>query len=111
VSARAVDPARVVALVVGVERYAAGPRWTLPGPVTDALRFRDWLRSTGVPDANILLHLAPADGSAVLTGCRPADHETLRRALVHGGADTASWTATNICGSTAPTPRKRTAAT
>lgn len=82
-SARAVDPARVVALVVGVERYAAGRRWTLPGPVRDALRFRDWLRSTGVPDANILLHLAPADGSAALTGCRPADHETLRRALVH----------------------------
>lgn len=82
-SARTVDPARVVALVVGVERYAAGSGWTLPGPVRDALRFRDWLRSTGVPDANILLHLAPADGPAPLIGCRPADHETLRRVLVH----------------------------
>ncbi|MEU2404961.1 caspase family protein [Streptomyces rubiginosohelvolus] len=89
VSADAVDPARVVALVVGVERYAAGPRWTLPGPVRDALRFRDWLRSTGVPDANILLHLAPAETAETAatvdadTGHRDADHETLRRALVH----------------------------
>ncbi len=47
--AGAVDPARVVALVVGVERCAAGSRWTLPGPVRDALRFRDRLRSTAVP--------------------------------------------------------------
>ncbi|MFJ6512709.1 caspase family protein [Streptomyces sp. NPDC091406] len=82
-AAGAVDPARVVALVVGVEAYAAGPRWTLPGPVRDALRFRDWLRSTGVPDANILLHLAPAPGPGPLPGHRDADHETLRRALVH----------------------------
>ncbi|MFE6773642.1 caspase family protein [Streptomyces fimicarius] len=82
-SAPTVDPARVVALVVGVEAYAAGPRWTLPGPARDALRFRDWLRSTGVPDANILLHLAPAQGPDAVTGHRGADHETLRRALVH----------------------------
>ncbi|WP_327332396.1 effector-associated domain 2-containing protein [Streptomyces anulatus] len=78
-----VDPARVVALVVGVEAYAAGPHWTLPGPVRDALRFRDWLRSTGVPDANILLHLAPAEGTDAVAGHRGADHETLRRVLVH----------------------------
>ncbi|SCF65176.1 hypothetical protein GA0115255_101424 [Streptomyces sp. Ncost-T6T-2b] len=83
VSAHPVDPARVVALVVGVEAYAAGPRWTLPGPVRDALRFRDWLRSTGVPDTNILLHLAPAEGTGPVTGHRGADHETLRRTLVH----------------------------
>ncbi|MCC8479818.1 caspase family protein [Streptomyces globisporus] len=82
-SAHSVDPARVVALVVGVEAYAAGPRWTLPGPVRDALRFRDWLRSTGVPDTNILLHLAPAEGTGPVTGHRGADHETLRRTLVH----------------------------
>ncbi|MDX3596021.1 caspase family protein [Streptomyces sp. ID03-2B] len=82
-SAPTVDPARVVALVVGVEAYAAGPGWTLPGPVRDALRFRDWLRSTGVPDANILLHLAPAQCPDTVTGHRGADHETLRRALVH----------------------------
>ncbi|MFD4018716.1 effector-associated domain 2-containing protein [Streptomyces sindenensis] len=83
VSAHGVDPARVVALVVGVEAYAAGPRWTLPGPVRDALRFRDWLRSTGVPDTNILLHLAPAERTDAVTCHRDADHETLRRVLVH----------------------------
>lgn len=82
-TAGGVDPARVVALVVGVEAYAAGPHWTLPGPVRDALRFRDWLRSTGVPDANILLHLAPAEGTDAVAGHRGADHETLRRVLVH----------------------------
>ncbi|WNF30535.1 caspase family protein [Streptomyces sp. C11-1] len=92
---RSVDPARVTALIVGVERYAAGPRWTLPGPVRDALRFRAWLRSAGVPDTNILLHLAPAESpaggpakepdgrSGAGGGHGPADHETLRRVLVH----------------------------
>lgn len=73
-------PQRTHALVVGVERYAAGPAWDLPGPARDALRFRDWLLRTGVPEGNILLCLSPlADTPAPYL---PADHGTLRRLLV-----------------------------
>ncbi|KIF71240.1 hypothetical protein HY68_25840 [Streptomyces sp. AcH 505] len=78
----AVAPARVFALVVGIERYAAGDTWTLPGPARDAVRFRAWLRAAGVPEHNILLHLAPAGGYDPGVAYRPADHAALRRALV-----------------------------
>ncbi|MFE7710391.1 caspase family protein [Streptomyces sp. NPDC057486] len=77
-----VAPDRVVALVIGIEQYAAGPDWNLPGPVRDALRFRDWLLARGVPDTNILLHLAPLSGADPGVPYRPADHDTLRRAFV-----------------------------
>lgn len=79
---RQVEPERVVALVVGIEQYAAGEDWNLPGPVRDALRFRDWLLARGVPDAGILLHLAPLPGTEPDVRYRPADHDTLRRAFV-----------------------------
>ncbi|MDF6046374.1 caspase family protein [Streptomyces sp. JH14] len=79
---RPVAPDRVVALVIGIEQYAAGPDWNLPGPVRDALRFREWLLACGVPDPNILLHLAPLSGADPEVPYRPADHDTLRRAFV-----------------------------
>ncbi|MFD4692200.1 caspase family protein [Streptomyces sp. NPDC058463] len=79
---RPVEPERIVALVIGIEKYAAGADWNLPGPVRDALRFRDWLLARGVPDANILLHLAPLPGTEPEVRYRPADHDTLRRAFV-----------------------------
>ncbi|WP_031085541.1 effector-associated domain 2-containing protein [Streptomyces sp. NRRL WC-3549] len=78
----AVPPERVVALVVGIERYGAGAAWDLPGPARDALRFRDWLLARGVPESRILLHLAPLPGSEPGAPFRPADHDSLRRALV-----------------------------
>ncbi|MEU8741342.1 effector-associated domain 2-containing protein [Streptomyces halstedii] len=77
-----VRPEGVVALVVGIERYAAGAAWDLPGPVRDALRFRDWLLSLGVPEGAVLLHLAPLPGSGLRVPFRPADHDSLRRSLV-----------------------------
>ncbi|MCX4965891.1 caspase family protein [Streptomyces sp. NBC_00654] len=77
-------PHRVLALVVGIERYAAGDGWNLPGPVRDALRFRDWLLARGVPETNILLHLAPLDGEDPGVPFRPADHNSLRSAFVTG---------------------------
>ncbi|MBW5486790.1 caspase family protein [Streptomyces bambusae] len=73
-------PDRTFALVVGIERYGAGPAWDLPGPAGDALRFRDWLLRGGVPDRNILLCLAPLADPGV--PYRPADHDTLRRLVV-----------------------------
>ncbi|MER5931136.1 caspase family protein [Streptomyces sp. NPDC002054] len=78
----AVSPDRAFALVVGIERYAAGPAWELPGPARDALRFRDWLLRSGVPDRNVLLCLDPLTDPGVPH--HPADHGTLRRLLLSG---------------------------
>ncbi|MFJ9722502.1 caspase family protein [Streptomyces sp. NPDC101209] len=82
-SEQAVSPQDVHALIVGIETYAFGPRWTLPGPSDDALRFRTWLIDRGIPDVNIALHLAPAPGHAPDLPYRPCDRWALRRALVH----------------------------
>ncbi|MEU9347050.1 caspase family protein [Streptomyces sp. NPDC048278] len=54
----AARPDRTHAVVVGVERYAAGPSWDLPGPAADARRFTAWLRGRGVPAAHISLLLS-----------------------------------------------------
>ncbi|MFE9043914.1 caspase family protein [Streptomyces sp. NPDC007818] len=56
-------PERTYALVVGAERYGAGPSWDLPGPAADARRFTAWLRGRGVPAAHISLLLAPLPGA------------------------------------------------
>ncbi|MCS0601372.1 caspase family protein [Streptomyces sp. LP11] len=58
-----VRPERTHAVVVGVERYAAGAAWDLPGPAADARRFTAWLRGRGVPAAHIQLLLAPLAGA------------------------------------------------
>ncbi|MFD5538804.1 hypothetical protein ACFWIJ_13435 [Streptomyces sp. NPDC127079] len=55
------DPARVHAVIVGIEQYPRHPRWNLPGAVDDALRFHKWLREGGVPAENIQLLLAPEE--------------------------------------------------
>lgn len=82
IPAPAVDPARVHALVVGVETYDAGTGWDLPGPARDAVRFHRLLRAAGVPEANIRLHLAPLPPYVPEVPYAPADHATLRRVLV-----------------------------
>ncbi|MPY59606.1 effector-associated domain 2-containing protein [Streptomyces spongiae] len=76
-----ITPDRIFALVVGIERYAAGPAWDLPGPAHDALRFRDWLLGKGVPERNILLHLDPLSAPGSPPG-DTADHSRLRDVLV-----------------------------
>lgn len=55
-----VSPQRTYALVVGVERYEAGPTWDLDGPASDAARFTSWLLSRGVPPDQVLVFLSPA---------------------------------------------------
>ncbi|MGW0332990.1 effector-associated domain 2-containing protein [Streptomyces sp. NPDC003011] len=77
-----VDPARVHALIVGVERYDAGSGWDLPGPARDAVAFHRLLRAAGVPDAHLRLHLAPLPPYTPEVPYEPADHATLRRVLV-----------------------------
>jgi hypothetical protein len=73
-----VPPERIHALVVGVEQYRAGRLWDLPGPATDALRFRDWLLARGVPEENILLCLGPLPGPSAAVPHLPADYATVR---------------------------------
>ncbi len=77
-----VDPARVHALIVGIETYEAGSAWDLPGPARDAVAFHRMLCSAGVPEHQLRLHLAPLPPYEPQVEHRPADHATLRRALV-----------------------------
>jgi hypothetical protein len=77
-----VDPARVHALIVGVEAYDAGRAWDLPGPARDAVAFHRLLRAAGVPDAQLRLHLAPLAPFVPDVPYAPADRATLRRVLV-----------------------------
>ncbi|WP_327414691.1 caspase family protein [Streptomyces sp. NBC_01233] len=57
------DPARVHAVVVGIEHYPRAAGWDLVGACADAVRFARWLRHRGVPAANIMLLLAAAPSS------------------------------------------------
>ncbi|MFE7168250.1 caspase family protein [Streptomyces sp. NPDC057616] len=77
------DPARVHALIVGVESYAAGRGWDLPGPARDALAFRRLLLTAGVPETNLRVHLAPLPPFVPDVPHAAADHATLRRVLVN----------------------------
>ncbi|MEU7068619.1 caspase family protein [Streptomyces narbonensis] len=81
-------PERTYAVVVGAERYAAGPSWDLPGPAADARRFTGWLRGRGVPAANVFLLLDPLPGAGgpevdvtAGTAGREAVQEVLTRRL------------------------------
>ncbi len=56
-----VNPQRTYALVVGIEKYEAGPEWDLNGPAHDAIRFANWLSKRGLPPESILLLLSPLD--------------------------------------------------
>ncbi|MFD9933201.1 caspase family protein [Streptomyces massasporeus] len=77
-----VDPARVHALVVGIEAYEAGDAWGLPGPARDAVRFWRLLRESGVPESQLRLHLSPLPPYDPQVPYRSADQATLRRVLV-----------------------------
>jgi hypothetical protein len=77
-----VDPARVHALVVGIEAYEAGDAWRLPGPARDAVRFWRLLRDAGVPESQLRLHLAPLPSYDPHVPYERADRATLRRVLV-----------------------------
>ncbi|MFD0269842.1 hypothetical protein ACFVGY_25270 [Streptomyces sp. NPDC127106] len=53
------DPARVHAVVVGIEHFKYIEDLNLPGAAADAMRFARWLRMRGVPKDNITLLLTP----------------------------------------------------
>ncbi|MET9734600.1 hypothetical protein ABZZ79_29365 [Streptomyces sp. NPDC006458] len=83
VAAGKVNPARVHALIVGIESYEAGPSWDLPGPAQQALRFYDTLRRAGVPEGQLRLHLASLNPVPPDIAHSPADAATIRRVLVN----------------------------
>ncbi|WP_405974419.1 caspase family protein [Streptomyces sp. NBC_00988] len=82
VTVPSVDPARVHALIVGIEAYDAGDGWNLPGAARDAVALHRLLRATGVPETQLRLHLAPLPTYVPEVPYAPADQATLRRVLV-----------------------------
>ncbi|MBC7882746.1 MAG: caspase family protein [Anaerolineae bacterium] len=59
-------PAATRALLVGIDRYEAGDRWNLNGPVPDVLRIAKWLTGIGVPPANLTVLLSPLESNVAL---------------------------------------------
>jgi hypothetical protein len=53
------DPARICALVVGVETYDGGEIPHLAGCAAASREFRDWLTDHGVAEEQILMHVSP----------------------------------------------------
>ncbi|MBW4473578.1 MAG: caspase family protein [Stenomitos rutilans HA7619-LM2] len=60
-TATAIQPAKVYALVVGIEKYQAGSAYDLNGPANDALNFSSWLLDQGVEPEHIYLFLSPLE--------------------------------------------------
>jgi effector-associated domain 2 (EAD2)-containing protein len=84
-----ITPATTRALVVGVEKYRAGPDWNLNGPALDAYRFVEWLRNRGVPADQISLFVSPLDAnraSLLPKGVvpRPATQNEIQDTLLDG---------------------------
>jgi hypothetical protein len=80
-------PEKTFAVVVGVEKYAAGTELNLPGPVHDAGRFIRWLLSKGVPSSQILLFLSPLETNQAQANqfglpAQPAEEALITAALL-----------------------------
>jgi hypothetical protein len=78
----AADPERTHALIVGIERYAAGASWDLNGPLNDALAIRQWLLDCGVPTTQIHLHASVLESNqAKLSDLQAEQQEATDQAL------------------------------
>jgi hypothetical protein len=80
----AASPERTYALVVGVERYDAGPDWNLDGPASDATRFVSWLSERGVPADQMAVFLSPLNQTPPLPPgvmAEPARREQVTEAI------------------------------
>lgn len=76
-----VRPEKSSAVLVGIDRYAAG--WRLDGPVHDARLMATRLVEVGIPPERITLLLSPGDGDHHGIPVRPADYRTVRTVLVN----------------------------
>ena len=54
-------PDKTCVLVVGIEEYALGPAWDLPGAFAGAKAFIKWLRQQQVPPNNIYFYASPKE--------------------------------------------------
>jgi hypothetical protein len=73
--ATAAKPEHTHALIVGIERYAAGSQWDLNGPLNDALGIRKWLLGSGVPAGQIHLHVSALEANQSLLNDLRAGHQ------------------------------------
>ena len=73
--AKAAKPEHTHALIVGIERYAAGPLWDLNGPLNDALAIRRWLLGSGVPAGQIHLHVSALEANQAELNNLKIDHQ------------------------------------
>lgn len=55
------------AILVGIERYAAGADWDLSGPARDVVGFHEWLVSRGVPHDQIQTLISPMEENSALS--------------------------------------------
>lgn len=72
------------ALVVGIDQYELDGIPTLPHCVDDALAALTWLRTIGVPDDRVLLHLSPSEGRTIDTSglvVRGCGHRDIIRSI------------------------------
>jgi hypothetical protein len=84
-----IKPENVYALVVGIEKYQAGPDYDLNGPAKDALKFAEWLLDHNVKPQNIQLFLSTLDKNVeVLEGAKArgltpetATHDQIAQAI------------------------------
>jgi hypothetical protein len=80
--AKAAKPEHTHALIVGIERYAAGPQWDLNGPMNDALAIQKWLIGSGVPAGQIHLHVSALEANqAKLNDLKVGHQEATDQAL------------------------------
>jgi hypothetical protein len=80
--AKAAKPEHTHALIVGIERYAAGPLWDLNGPLNDALAIQKWLIGSGVPAGQIHLHVSALESNqAKLNDFKVGHQEATDQAL------------------------------
>lgn len=73
--AKAAKPEHTHALIVGIERYAAGPQWDLNGPLNDALAIQKWLLGSGVPSGQIHLHVSALEANQAKLNDFKVDHQ------------------------------------
>lgn len=72
-------------MLVGIDQYQLGAKWSLSGARTDAVRWGMWLRERGVPAANITVLVSPTEDLTDLGWdgpVRPADRQTVQEVLL-----------------------------
>ncbi|WP_320777978.1 tetratricopeptide repeat protein [Streptomyces sp. CRN 30] len=77
------SPNDTIAVLVGVETYAAGDSWALDGPVAEVRELAWWLRSRGVPAENIHAFVTAGTSTTEFPGhVHKAHREEVRRVLM-----------------------------